>query len=267
MNLSPGEKRLITSALAMACGGPAPGAEDRGPMERLIDRLRAAEPDKTDYARLVDYVVRGVVGVVEAAGGLYEDDPDVDGSYRPYGEPDWTDLAEVYLAACRALGQAPMVDHAGEGPAEDTLDELLVSFVTIVGGVAVSLERVGEAKYPPWTIRPLAGVGYRVDASGREAADFADLDVAVAHVLTELDDDRLRVVGHLFLALARFAAGAAGYVVAGRTVSRGTIRRGPTGDAVPTYVVVVGGGRYEFLHDELHLAIRQALGTGAGSGG
>jgi len=60
----------------------------------------------TDAAK----VLADLCDTIDAAGGLeHADDDDVNGRLVPVGDPDWIDLAEVYLAACDVLGREPLI--------------------------------------------------------------------------------------------------------------------------------------------------------------
>jgi len=43
---------------------------------------------------------------IEATGGLISDE----GHLVPKGDPEWADLADAYLEACKELGVKPMID-------------------------------------------------------------------------------------------------------------------------------------------------------------
>lgn len=61
--------------------------------------------------RMADEPVRDALvalcETVEATGGLTVDEDELD---VPNGCPDWPDLADVYLDACKALGRKPVRD-------------------------------------------------------------------------------------------------------------------------------------------------------------
>ena len=40
--------------------------------------------------------------------------PAGDGNYYPLGDPEWIDLAEVYMQACAALDRDPMIENDAE---------------------------------------------------------------------------------------------------------------------------------------------------------
>jgi hypothetical protein len=56
-------------------------------------------------------VLTDLIDVIDATGGIYRDR---DHNACPVGDPEWTDLGDVYLRACRLLGREPK--HAGELP-------------------------------------------------------------------------------------------------------------------------------------------------------
>ena len=45
------------------------------------------------------------IGAIEATGGVFVDPK---GYPCPVADPDWIDLGEAYLKACRALGREPV---------------------------------------------------------------------------------------------------------------------------------------------------------------
>lgn len=57
-------------------------------------------------------VLASLCNTVEATGGLIALE---DGAFAPVGDPDWIDLADVYLAACEVVGRTPKIDVELEG--------------------------------------------------------------------------------------------------------------------------------------------------------
>jgi hypothetical protein len=62
--------------------------------------------------------LHGFIETIEAAGGCLRDEGD---TVVPAGDPDWLDLADVYLRACRAMGREPRIrdQDADEIPTDD----------------------------------------------------------------------------------------------------------------------------------------------------
>jgi hypothetical protein len=82
-----------------ACGHEGPRQEfeatpvtDRDGTEGPPDAVREA--------------LHGFIETIEAAGGCCRDEGD---TVTPAGDPDWLDLADAYLRACRALGREPWI--------------------------------------------------------------------------------------------------------------------------------------------------------------
>lgn len=50
-------------------------------------------------------VVEALVDTVELKGGVFKTPYD---DYAPVADPDWLDLADVYLEACHALNRSPL---------------------------------------------------------------------------------------------------------------------------------------------------------------
>lgn len=44
------------------------------------------------------------IGTIESTGGLIDEGEGL----APAGDPEWLDLADAYLAACKATGRVPM---------------------------------------------------------------------------------------------------------------------------------------------------------------
>lgn len=61
-------------------------------------------------------VLKNLVDTVTDTGGVYENP---DGTHSPVGDPDWVDLADVYLAACAVLGIEPRVSENEEDSEPD----------------------------------------------------------------------------------------------------------------------------------------------------
>jgi hypothetical protein len=62
---------------------------------------RAGRPDAVREA------LEGFIKTIEATGGCHRDEGD---SVVPAGDPDWLDLADAYLRACKALGREPQIN-------------------------------------------------------------------------------------------------------------------------------------------------------------
>jgi len=50
--------------------------------------------------------VARLISTIENTGGIVGHE---DGTFGPVGDPDWIDLADAYLAACKEEGRRPMV--------------------------------------------------------------------------------------------------------------------------------------------------------------
>jgi hypothetical protein len=73
-----------------------------------VDRPGPDEPAAALRAALHAFIER-----IKATGGCLRDKG---GEVAPVGDPDWTDLADVCLRVCAALGQTPLIAEL-----EDTL--------------------------------------------------------------------------------------------------------------------------------------------------
>jgi hypothetical protein len=79
-------------------------------------QLAASRKGRTMNARRPDAndVLRQLVDTVEATGGVGRD---AKGYFYPLADPDGTDLGEVYVLACQALGREPRIQDGRD--AED----------------------------------------------------------------------------------------------------------------------------------------------------
>lgn len=55
--------------------------------------------------------VVALVESIESTGGLIYDDDRV---LVPYADQEWSDIADVYLEACKAIGRKPMIEAEPE---------------------------------------------------------------------------------------------------------------------------------------------------------
>lgn len=79
-----------------------------------------AEED-TDRARSL---LNEFCEMIDNTGGLVRD---LEGKNKrnwvPAGDPEWLDMAELYLEACKTLGREPMLDHSSDFLLDDEEDE------------------------------------------------------------------------------------------------------------------------------------------------
>jgi hypothetical protein len=67
------------------------------------------ETDQVDTGGRPDALreaLQGFIETIEATGGCVRDEGD---TVAPVGDPDWLDLADAYLRACKALGREPQI--------------------------------------------------------------------------------------------------------------------------------------------------------------
>ena len=60
------------------------------------------------------------VDTIEITGGVYKDHK---GLYHPGGDPEWIDLGDVYIQACKVLGRETMVADDPDDIDEDEEDD------------------------------------------------------------------------------------------------------------------------------------------------
>ena len=93
---------------------PAPSCDEVNAVRRLL--LPDEKPDSAEDAgtRALS-VLEDLVSTIDATGGCARDD---DGNVCPEGDPDWSDLGDVYLAACAVLGREPLINQDDVSPEE-----------------------------------------------------------------------------------------------------------------------------------------------------
>jgi hypothetical protein len=91
---------------------PAPSSDEVNAVRRML--LPDEKPSSAEDAgtRALS-VLEDLVGTIDATGGCARDD---DGNVCPEGDPDWSDLGDVYLAACSVLGRAPLINQEDVSP-------------------------------------------------------------------------------------------------------------------------------------------------------
>jgi hypothetical protein len=63
-----------------------------------------------------EQVLKDLVATINATGGLIQES---DGTYVPLADPEWFDLAYVYLDACETLGLDPKIAEGTDVPEEE----------------------------------------------------------------------------------------------------------------------------------------------------
>ncbi len=81
------------------CGHEGPGQD----FEATPVSDQAGTDGRPDAVR---EALHGFIETIEAVGGCLRDGGD---TVAPAGDPDWLDLADVYLRACRAMGREPRI--------------------------------------------------------------------------------------------------------------------------------------------------------------
>lgn len=72
----------------------------------------------SEQNQLLDFawdVVGPFINAIEATGGVFRDQK---GWHTPAADPDWVDLGEAYVHACRLMGR-PVVVNCGDEPGDD----------------------------------------------------------------------------------------------------------------------------------------------------
>ena len=103
------------------CGHEGPRQDFEATRE--TDRAGTDGPPDAVRAALHEFIK-----TIEATGGCVRDEGD---TVVPAGDPDWLDLADAYLRACKALGRAPRIrrpdaeeiGHEGEDAGDPDPDE------------------------------------------------------------------------------------------------------------------------------------------------
>jgi hypothetical protein len=90
---------------AFHCG--ACGHEGARNEFEAADALDRAGPDEP--ADAVQAALQAFIESIEVTGGCLRDEG---GEVAPVGDPDWIDLADVYLRACAALERTPLIAEA-----------------------------------------------------------------------------------------------------------------------------------------------------------
>lgn len=77
---------------------------------------QAAKPAIADSAKCED-ALREFVRAVDVTGGVLRSPI---GLHAPVADPGWTDIGDVYVQACAALGHKPAITEAAAAEEEDS---------------------------------------------------------------------------------------------------------------------------------------------------
>lgn len=77
--------------------------------EEIMVAVKASAERKVERAALAAFV-----DTIEATGGVNLQDFERSGLHAPEADPEWVDLGEAYIEACRVLGRVPLIDGEPE---------------------------------------------------------------------------------------------------------------------------------------------------------